>query len=101
MSASQPRGEKQIIETKNGKKLILRTKRLRNFRRESAVGKRSDGSQLGLTKYQAEFSVRSNAGSQVMATKPTTGAPARTSNITTLSCLHCVPLHTVYLHHTF
>jgi len=72
LSASQPRGEKQIIETKNGKKLILRTKRLRNFRRESAVGKRLNGSQLGLTKYKAEFSASSNAGTQVTATTPTT-----------------------------
>jgi hypothetical protein len=36
-----------------------------------------------------------------MATTPTTAAPARTSNITTLSCLHCAPLNTLCLHHTF
>jgi len=65
------------------------------------VGKRPDGSQLRLSKYQGDFSGSSNAGSQVMATTPTTGAPARASNITTLSCLNFAPLHISYLHHTF
>lgn len=73
----------------------------RNFRRESAVGKSLDGSELGPSKYKAEFSVCSHTGSQVTATTPTAGAPARTSNITTLSCLNCAPLHTSCLRHIF
>jgi hypothetical protein len=80
---------------------MLGPKGQRNFRRESVVGKRRDGSQLRLSKDQAEFSVSSNAGTQVMATTPTTGALARTSNITTLSCLNCSPVYTSYLYHTF
>ena len=49
----------------------------RNFRRESAVGKSLDGSQVRMPKYQAEFSVSSNAGSQVIATTLATGATAK------------------------
>jgi len=49
----------------------------RNFRRESAVGKSLDGSQVRMPKYQAEFSASSNAGSQVIATTLATGATAK------------------------